>query len=103
MPGLMSHLYFTLKMITIEAWRSSIGAYNGFKIRSANKINKAKNMANAATLTSSALVVTALSAKLIGILLMIGCVEANPGPIGSTNEGKKYNILCVSYSKIFLE
>ncbi len=89
MLGLISHLYFAGKMITIEAWRSSIGTYNGFKIKSANKTNKAKIMANAATLTSSALVVMALSAKLIALLLMIGCVESNPGPIGEANEGKK--------------
>ena len=77
-------------MITVQAWRSSIGAYNGFKMKSANKINKAQNFASAATLSVSTLIATLMSAKLIGTLLMIACVETNPGPITGINEGKTH-------------
>ena len=92
-------------MITIQAWRSSIGAYNGFKIRSSNKVNKAQNFSIAASLSISTLIATLMSAKLIGTLLMIGCVEANPGPITGINEGKsslQLKYFCISNWEILV-
>ena len=74
-------------MITIQAWRASIGAHSGFKMRSTNKVNKDQNFAIAATLSVSTLIATLMSAKLIGTLLMNGCVEANPWPITGINAG----------------
>jgi hypothetical protein len=92
-------------MITIQAWRSSIGAYNGFKMKSSSKVNKATNFASDSTLAVSALIATLMSAKLIGTLLIIGCVEANPGPITGVNEGKntlQFNYLWTSNYKMLL-
>ena len=81
-------LILTGKMITIEAWRVSIGTYNGFKITSTNKFNRANNIANANTFAVYALSATIMTAKLISMLLMIGSVETNPGPDRGSNEGK---------------
>ena len=75
-------------MISIEAWRSSIGVHHNCKINNINRASKCLNTLNAASLSLSCLLFTVLSASVIGTLLRIGCIEANPGPTGGGNEGK---------------
>ena len=67
-------------MVSIEAWRSSIGRHNSVKLKNLNKASKLHNTRNAASLALSSLLATVLCAALIGTLLRIGCVETNPGP-----------------------
>ena len=78
-------------MISIEAWRSSIGVHNNCKINNINRVSKRLNTLNAASLSLSSLLLTVLSAAVIGTLLRIGCIEPNPGPTGGCNEGKFEN------------
>ena len=75
-------------MISIEAWRSSIGVHNNCKINHINRVSKCLNTLNSASLLLSSLLFTVLSAAVIGTLLRIGCIETNPGPTGGCNEGK---------------
>ena len=80
-------------MISIEAWRCSIGFHNSFSGRHVFKQdNSSKNgIATGATFLRSSLGSTFISAKLIGILLVIGCVESNPGPYNGREEGNAFH------------
>ena len=75
-------------MISIEAWRSSIGRHINCKINNINRVSKYLNTANDASLALSCLLLTVYSAQVIGTLLKIGCIETNPGPKEHLKEGK---------------
>ena len=74
-------------MVSIEAWRSSIGRHNNVKLNNSSKASKVHDSRNVATHALSSLVATVVCAAVIGTLLRIGCVETNPGPM-QNNQGK---------------
>ena len=84
-------------MISIEAWRSCIGCHNIFSGRHVFKQDKpAKGgIATGAIFLRSSMGSTFKTAKLIGILLLIGCVESNPGPNSGGADGKT-DIFCTN-------
>ena len=75
-------------MVSIETWRCAIGINN---LRVGNhefKIVYMKNhIASTSKLLQSSLAGYIPSAKLIFILLVIGCVEINPGPWSRRQNG----------------
>ena len=71
---------YTEKMITIEAWRSSIGRNHNTGINGMKRVNISNPIASTAILVGSVMRTTAVSSRLISILLLIGYVESNPGP-----------------------
>ena len=83
---------FSVKMVSIEVWRSAIGSYNTVKLNRLNRIKQTQNIANAASLAVSTLLATVLPEDLIGTLLRIGCIEANPGPRHDHEGNYKHNI-----------
>ena len=76
-------------MIATVAWRASIGRHNNCRRSSINKLNKGINIGNAAKCFGMSLVCSAISVQLISILLMIGCIEANPGPFQDFEKGNQ--------------
>ena len=82
-------------MITIEAWRCSIGFHNCFTGRHVfREENSSYNgIATGARFLRSSLGSTLISAKLIFILLLIGGVETNPGPNHGGVEGNNAVLL----------
>ena len=77
-------------MISIEAWRSSIGMNHNCKVNNINRASKCLNTVNAASLSLSCLLLTVMSAAVIGTLLRIGCIETNPGPTGGDSKNGKF-------------
>ena len=82
-------------MISIEAWRCSIGFHNCFTGRHAfREENSSYNgIATGATFLRSSLGSPLISPKLIAILLLIGGVETNPGPNHRGMEGNNALLL----------
>ena len=76
-------------MISIESWRCSIGCHNIFTgfhaFKQANPSND--GIATVAIILEKS-VGMPFSLKLIAIMLLIGCVESNPGPKQGSCEGK---------------
>ena len=75
-------------MISIEAWRSAIGSYN--KCKTQCNVTKTNNIANSINYVFLVSTVTVMTAALINTLLIIGCIESNPGPKQGAHEGKCY-------------
>ena len=78
-------------MITIEAWRCSIGCHNIF---SGHHTFKERGLNNDGISTGANYIRSSLGSTLrpvivIAMLLLIGCVESNPGPTHGQAEGKK--------------
>ena len=75
-------------MVSIEAWRCSIGTHN---LRARNhefRDNYESNdIVTGSILLRSSLSNSIMSVKLICMLLMIGCIEMNPGPVSGRAEG----------------
>ena len=77
-----------LRMISIDAWRSSIGNFN--KGSSSALQRQTKCFGPILIFLAWAFVATIVSAGLINLLLIIGGVEQNPGP--GPAGGKKGNL-----------
>ena len=77
-------------MISIEAWRCSIGCHNISSGHHTFTEEKKVSDANATQITfvRSSMGLSLRPAKLLAILLLIGCVESNPGPDHGEAEGK---------------
>ena len=84
-------------MVSTDAWRCCIGLHNIFSGRHVFKqVKPAKGgIATGATFLRSSMGSTFKTAKLIAILLLIGCVESNPGPNSGGADGKT-NIFCTN-------
>ena len=74
-------------MITIEAWRSSIGRHHVTGVHGHKRIQTSNSIASTAIIVGLAIKTAFVSAKLISILLIIGCVESNPGPTHGDSQG----------------
>ena len=89
-----THTFIILNtMISTQAWRASIGSFNTVKID--NSIANSYDVSSCHQMICQPLTFTILSSVLITILLIIGCVESNPGPNTPGSKGKclaKYNI-----------
>ena len=75
-------------MITTEAWRASIGSHHNCRTSSLNIVIKGIIASNGSNGFGLSLGCTVLSAQLIAVLLIIGGVEANPGPFQRSATGK---------------
>ena len=77
-------------MISIEAWRCSIGCHNILSGHHTFKEDRKVSDANATQITflRSSMGSLLRPANLLAILLLIGCVESNPGPNHGEAEGK---------------
>ena len=82
-------------MISVEAWRMSIGSYNRHKITDTSTLTK--NSTNCATCLALMMTLTIMASALINTLLVIGGVEANPGP----QQGNKITSSRIITFKIF--
>ena len=82
-------------MISIEAWRCSIGSHNSLNGKHVFKHDNSSKpgIATGATFLRSSLGSAFMSAILIAILLVIGCVEINPGPKDGRKEGKNFLLM----------
>ena len=65
-------------MIEIEQWRGRIGSFN--RVKSYSKVNERKDLPFTSTNELLGVLQTVMSAMVIGMLLIIGGVEPNPGP-----------------------
>ena len=74
-------------MITTEAWRASIGSHNNCRPSSLDYVIKAMDAGNASKGFGLSLGCTVISAQLITILLIMGGIEANPGPFQRSATG----------------
>ena len=83
----MWSFHYRGKMITIEAWRSSIGRHHNTGVHGQKRLETSNSIASTAIIVGSAIRTTFVSAKLISILLLIGCVEPNPGPTHGDSQG----------------
>jgi len=86
-------------MVSIEAWRSSIGRHHNVKLSNLNKASKLHNARSKASFALSTLLATVLCSALIGTLLRIGCVETNPGPT-ENYEGKFISHFIININEI---
>ena len=73
-------------MISIEAWRAVIGAFVGGK--DLQNLTARCSLFASYTGSSLSMIFTSISLNLILILLMIGGIESNPGPISEGNHAK---------------
>ena len=82
-------------MISIEAWRCSIGFHHCFTGSHVFKDGNTycNEIATGAKLLTPYLGTTFITAKLIAILLLIGGVETNPGPNHGRMEGNNALLL----------
>ena len=89
-------------MVSIESWRCAIGINN---LRTRNHefriVHTKSHIASCSTFLQSPLKTTILPAKLICILLVIGCVEINPGPLNQKNNGTLIKILQAFNNYVF--
>ena len=86
---------FVATMISIGAWRATIGHHLKGRISTTNKTAKLQNIPSTSIFAISILSLTIMSAALISTLLIIGGVESNPGPTDPLKDGnfKFQNIL----------
>ena len=77
-------------MISIEAWRCSIGRHvvdiGLHKFKENTQLNNGIKIG--ANYVRSSMGSGLRSAKLIAILLLIGCIESNPGPTHDGAQGR---------------
>ena len=78
-------------MISIEAWRCSIGCHNSSSGRHTFNEGEPINdgISTGAHFIRSSMGSAIRPATLIVMLLLIGCVESNPGPTHGQAEGTK--------------